>query len=123
MYRLKHYLLGAFYGITAHYVLLVSFIILTKLSADVSLFISYVANYNIKFLYHKYVAFKDRELDRLPLEWIGYMTIAYINTKLTNQVKDYYHLDFVHTQLYTIIPTTLVMYLMSRFVIFKSKRA
>ncbi len=119
MYRLKHYLLGALYGITAHYILLVSFTLFTKLSTDVSLFISYVANYNIKFLYHKYIAFKDRSLERMPLEWIGYMSTAYINTKLTNQVKDFYNLDFFHTQLYTIIPTTLVMYLMARFVIFK----
>lgn len=120
--RLALFVWGSVLGVIAQYSVLIPLTLFTRVSAGLSLFVSFALNYNVKFFYHKYKVFHDREVDRFFLEWIGYMTIAYINTRLTNEIRYLYHLDFVHTQAYTIIPTTVTMYLLSKFVVFKGQK-
>mgnify|MGYP003403699419 CR=1 FL=1 len=119
----KLYVKGAIFGVIAHYLVLIPLTVFTQASINTALILAYATNYNIKFFYHKYRVFKDRSLKRLPFELVGYMVTAYINTRLTNEVKIYFDLDFLQTQLYTLVPTTLVMYIISRFIIFKRKKA
>lgn len=82
---------------------------------------AYIANYTARMLLFKYKVFKEKDVDfqKLIIQWIPFMVMARFNAFMVHVFSDRLEWNLVATIAIMIPVSMIVVYIVSRFFVFK----